>query len=187
MEINQQTLIKKAARGDSAAFEALLAGHEKMMYAIALRMTRNAEDAKDCLQDAMLRIYKALPSFRGESTFSTWVYRVVTNTCLDSHRRKKVRRSESLDALNEAGWNAPDTAKGPEETAENSGLRSILSVSLNKLPVEIRSAVVLRDVQGFSYEEISDILQINIGTVKSRISRGREKLREMLAPYMELN
>ena len=183
----QQALIKKAARGDSAAFEQLLSAHEKMMYAIALRMTRNAEDAKDCLQDAMLRIYKALPLFRGDSAFSTWVYRVVTNTCLDSHRRKRVRKTESLDALSEAGWNTPDTDQGPEAAAENSNLRNVLSASLNQLPFEIRSAVVLRDVQGFSYEEISDILQINIGTVKSRISRGREKLREMLAPYMEPN
>lgn len=180
------TLVRLAAGGDSDAFEKLVMPHEKMMYALAYRMCGNAEDAKDCLQDSMLRIFKALPSFRGDSALSTWFYRIVSNTCLDSHRRKKVRRAESLEALSEAGWNPSDTAPGPQQTAENASLKAALSRGIRSLSPEIRSAVVMRDVQGFSYEEISEVLEINIGTVKSRISRGREKLREFLISSGEL-
>ena len=179
-------LVHRAAGGDSDAFEQLVQPHEKMMYALAYRMCQNTEDAKDCLQDSMLRIFKALPNFRGDSALSTWFYRIVANTCLDSHRRKKVRRAESLEALNEAGWNPTDSAPGPQQMAENASLKAALSRGIQNLPPEIRSAVVLRDVQGFSYEEISEVLEINIGTVKSRISRGREKLRNFLLQSGEL-
>ena len=179
-------LIRLASKGDSDAFEKLVRPHEKMMYALAFRMCGNAEDAKDCLQDSMLRIFRSLPSFRGESTLSTWFYRIVTNTCLDNHRRKKVRRAESLEALSEAGWNPGDTAPSPHQQAENASLKAALSRGISSLSPEIRSAVVMRDIQGFSYEEISDVLDINIGTVKSRISRGREKLRSFLIASGEL-
>ena len=180
-----QILVKKAAAGDSESFEMLIAKHEKMMYALALRMCQNPEDAKDCMQEAMIRIFRSLSGFRGESSFSTWVYRIVNNTCLDSHRRKKVRRAESLDEMSESGWNAPDTAAGPEESAENKELKRAISAAIDTLPVDIRTAVVLRDIQGFSYEDVSQIMNINIGTVKSRISRGRERLRELLSEYRE--
>ncbi len=179
-------LVRLAANGDSDAFEALIKPHEKMMYALAFRMCGNAEDAKDCLQDSMLRIFRALPSFRGDSALSTWFYRIVNNTCLDNHRRKKVRRAESLEQLAESGWNPVDTAPDPQQRAENASLKRALSRGISLLAPEIRSAVVMRDVQGFSYEEISEVLQINIGTVKSRISRGREKLREFLTASGEL-
>ena len=185
--MDENFLIERAAGGDESSFRILLERYKNKIFALCFRYLGNYEDAEDAAQETVIKIYRALPGFSHRSAFSTWVYRVVTNTCLDSHRRKRVRKTESLDALSEAGWNTPDTDQGPEAAAENSNLRNVLSASLNQLPFEIRSAVVLRDVQGFSYEEISDILQINIGTVKSRISRGREKLREMLAPYMEPN
>lgn len=184
-EFEERRLIHLAAKGDGSAFEQLISSHERRMYALALRMCSNAEDAKDCLQDAMLRIYRSLPGFKGESAFSTWVYRVVVNTCLDSFRRQKVRSADSLDLLSENGWNAPDTSPTPEQHAENSELKQQLSKAIDMLPVEMRTAVVLRDVQGFSYESISEMTDANIGTVKSRINRGREKLREILSGIME--
>ncbi len=179
-------LVRLAAQGDSDAFEKLVMPHERMMYALAFRMCRNAEDAKDCLQDSMLRIYKALPNFRGESSLSTWFYRIVNNTCLDSHRRRKVRKAESIEKLSQSGWNPVDPAPGPQQSAENASLKRALSAGIKTLSPEIRSAVVMRDIQGFSYEEISEVLEINIGTVKSRISRGREKLRGFLIASGEL-
>ena len=94
-------------------------------------------------------------------------------------------RAESLDEMSESGWNAPDTAAGPEESAENKELKRAISAAIDTLPVDIRTAVVLRDIQGFSYEDVSQIMNINIGTVKSRISRGRERLRELLSEYRE--
>lgn len=179
-------LLNLAANGDNQAFEKLIVPHERMMYALALRLCQNKEDAEDCLQDAMIRVYKSLSSFRGDSAFSTWLYRIVTNTCLDSHRRRKHRYSESLDSLSESGWNAPDPGLTPEQSAVNRDLKRALNEAINTLPGDIRAAVVLRDVQGFSYEDVSEILGINIGTVKSRLSRGREKIRSYLTGRMEL-
>lgn len=186
MEGFDYRLLNLAANGDSLAFEKLVVPHEKMMYSLALRLCQNKEDAEDCLQDAMIRVYKSLSSFRGDSAFSTWLYRIVTNTCLDSHRRKKHRYSESLDDLSQEGWNAPDTGMTPEESAVNSDLRRALNEAIENLPGDIRAAVVLRDIQGFSYEDVSSILGINIGTVKSRLSRGREKIRSYLTAHREL-
>ena len=168
------------------AFELLMEKHESKMYAVALRMCANREDAQDCLQDAMLRIYKALPSFKGQSSFSTWAYRITMNTCLDELRRKKVRQAASLDQMLEVGWSPVDEENSTERHVDNQELKRNLSKAIQTLPEEMRAAVVLRDVQGFSYDEIASMLSTNVGTVKSRISRGREKLREILSKDREL-
>lgn len=186
MQRDDDRLVELALDGDSRAFELLMEKHESKMYAVALRMCKNREDAQDCLQDAMLRIYKALPSFKGQSSFSTWAYRITMNTCLDDLRRKKVRQAQSLDQMLEVGWSPVDENNSTERHIENSELKRNLSKAIQTLPEEMRAAVVLRDVQGFSYEEIASILSTNVGTVKSRISRGREKLREILSRNQEL-
>ncbi|MBE5791725.1 MAG: sigma-70 family RNA polymerase sigma factor [Clostridiales bacterium] len=186
MQRDDDRLVNLALDGDSRAFEILMEKHEAKMYAVALRMCKNREDAQDCLQDAMLRIYKALPSFKGQSSFSTWAYRITMNTCLDDLRRKKVRQAQSLDQMLEIGWSPVDENNSTERHIENSELKRNLSKAIQTLPEEMRAAVVLRDVQGFSYEEIASILSTNVGTVKSRISRGREKLREILSKNQEL-
>ena len=186
MQRDDDRMVELALDGDSRAFELLMEKHESKMYAVALRMCKNREDAQDCLQDAMLRIYKALPSFKGQSSFSTWAYRITMNTCLDDLRRKKVRQAQSLDQMLEVGWSPVDENNSTERHIENSELKRNLSKAIQTLPEEMRAAVVLRDVQGFSYEEIASILSTNVGTVKSRISRGREKLREILSRNQEL-
>jgi len=182
----EERLVEQALSGDGRAFEMLMEKHERKMYAVALRMCANREDAQDCLQDAMLRIYKALPSFKGQSSFSTWAYRITMNTCLDDLRRKKVRQASSVDQLIELGWSPTDENDTPERHADNAELRRSLSRAIQSLPEEMRAAIVLRDVQGFSYDEIAETLNTNVGTVKSRISRGREKLREILSSEAEL-
>ncbi len=186
MQRDDDRLVDLALNGDARAFELLMEKHESKMYAVALRMCKNREDAQDCLQDAMLRIYKALPTFKGQSSFSTWAYRITMNTCLDDLRRKKVRQASSLDQMLEVGWAPVDDNNTAERHLENSELKRNLSKAIQKLPEEMRAAVVLRDVQGFSYEEIANMLSTNVGTVKSRISRGREKLREILSRNQEL-
>ncbi|MBQ1257540.1 MAG: sigma-70 family RNA polymerase sigma factor [Clostridia bacterium] len=186
MQREDDRLVEKALDGDARAFEILMEKHESKMYAVALRMCKNREDAQDCLQDAMLRIYKALPTFKGQSSFSTWAYRITMNTCLDDLRRKKVRQAQSLDQMLEIGWAPVDENNSTEQHLENSELKRNLSRAIQTLPEEMRAAVVLRDVQGFSYEEIANMLSTNVGTVKSRISRGREKLREILSRNQEL-
>ncbi len=186
MQRDDDRLVEMALDGNQRAFEILMEKHESKMYAVALRMCKNREDAQDCLQDAMLRIYKALPTFKGQSSFSTWAYRITMNTCLDDLRRKKVRQASSLDQMLEVGWAPVDENNTAERHLENSELKRNLSRAIQTLPEEMRAAVVLRDVQGFSYEEIANMLSTNVGTVKSRISRGREKLREILSRNQEL-
>lgn len=186
MEQNENRLIERASGGDPSAFNELMAMHEKRMYAVALRMFANREDAQDCLQEAMLRVYRAIGSFKGQSSFATWVYRITMNTCLDELRRKKNRQATSLDNLLDQGWGPTDGENVPERRAIQAETRRQLSGLIRELPEDMRSAVVLRDVQGYSYEEIAQILDVNVGTIKSRISRGREKLREKLSSKAEL-
>ena len=186
MELNEGRLIERAAKGDGAAFSELMAAHEKRMYAVAFRLCGNHEDAQDCLQDAMLRIYRAISGFKGQSSFATWVYRITTNTCLDELRRRKTRQSTSLDSLLDTGWSPTDDLDTPERHALMSEKRREIEQAIASLPDDMRTAIVLRDIQGFAYDEIARMLGANVGTVKSRISRGRERLREKLANSLEL-
>lgn len=186
MERDEGRLIERAVKGDGAAFSELMAAHEKRMYAVAFRLCGNHEDAQDCLQDSMIRVYKAISSFKGQSSFATWLYRITTNTCLDELRRRKTRQSTSLDGLLDTGWSPSDELDTPERHALMSEKRREIERAIADLPDDMRAAIVLRDIQGFSYEEIARILDANVGTVKSRISRGRERLREKLKETLEL-
>lgn len=184
--MDERGLIEKAGRGDAYAFEQLMAAHESKMYAVALRMCGNREDAQDCLQEAMLRVYRALSGFKGQSSFSTWVYRITMNSCLDELRRRKSRTATSLDAMLENGFAPSDEGDTPEQSSLRSEQRRALEKAIAGLPEDMRAAIVLRDVQGCSYDEIADALSANVGTIKSRISRGREKLRAVLLEQPEL-
>jgi RNA polymerase sigma-70 factor (ECF subfamily) len=115
--VDEEKLIKRAARGDAQAFNELMAGQERRMYAVALRMFGTKEDAEDSMQEAMLRIYRSLSSFKAQSSFSTWVYRVTMNTCLDELRRRKNKPNTSLDGLLDAGWSPADSRDTPEQHA----------------------------------------------------------------------
>ena len=184
--LDEHELIKKAGRGDAYAFEQLMAAHENKMYAVALRMCGSREDAQDCLQEAMVRVYRALSGFKGQSSFSTWVYRITMNSCLDELRRRKSRMTSSLDAMLENGFMPSDDGDTPEQSSLRSEQRRALERAIRELPEDMRAAIVLRDVQGLSYDEIAQALDANVGTIKSRISRGREKLRGVLLEQPEL-
>ena len=179
-------LLRRAQNGDAQAFDELMTVHEKRIYALCLRMTGNREDALDCAQDAMLRVWRALGSYRKQASFSTWVYRVATNTCLDYLRKKKTRPSVSLDAMEDDGFSPSDASGDPVQQSEAAARKRTLAAGIASLPPDMRAALVLRDVQGFSYEEVSDILDTPLGTVKSRINRAREKLRSILFQNAEL-
>ena len=184
--LDEHELIQKAGRGDAYAFEQLMAAHENKMYAVALRMCGNREDAQDCLQEAMIRVFRSISGFKGQSSFSTWVYRITMNTCLDELRRRKNRPNTSLDGLYDAGWSPVDPGQTPEKSALIKDMRRQLQAFIRELPEDMRAAIVLRDVEGYSYDEIASMLDVNVGTIKSRISRGREKLREKIASRSEL-
>ncbi|MBQ6347292.1 MAG: sigma-70 family RNA polymerase sigma factor [Clostridia bacterium] len=184
--MEESRLIQRAGEGDASAFNALMGMHERRMYAVALRMCGNPEDAQDCLQEAMLRIYRAISGFKAQSSFSTWVYRITMNTCLDELRRRKNRPNTSLDGLYDAGWSPVDPGTTPEKSALIGDMRRQLQAFIRELPEDMRAAIVLRDIEGYSYDEIASMLDANVGTIKSRISRGREKLREKIASRPEL-
>lgn len=163
-----------------------MALHERRMFAVAMRMCGAKEDAEDCLQEAMLRVYRSIGSFKAQSSFGTWVYRITMNTCLDELRRRKSRPSSSLDGLLDEGWSPSDAGDGPEQQTLRREQRRALEAMIAELPEDMRAAIVLRDIQGLSYEDISGALGVNVGTIKSRISRGRERLREKIQGRSEL-
>lgn len=181
-----ELLLRRACKGDVQAFEELMQSHESRIYAIALRMMGNREDAQDCAQEAMVRIYRAMGSFKGQSALATWIYRITMNTCLDELRRRKARKITSLDSLVDNGWSPTDTGDTPEEHGLRVEKQNALNQAIQSLPDDMRAAIILRDVKGYSYDEIASILDANVGTIKSRISRGREKLREILSKQSEL-
>ena len=184
--MEEAKLIARASEGDAAAFNSLMGMHERRMYAVALRMCGNTEDAQDCLQEAMLRVYRAISGFKAQSSFSTWLYRITMNTCLDELRRRKNRPGTSLDDLLETGWSPVDEGETPERHTLRREMRRALLECIRELPEDMRAAVVLRDVQGYSYDEIAGMLETNVGTIKSRISRARERLREKISARPEL-
>lgn len=183
VEPAERDLIAMAATGDSQAFERLIAPYEKRLYALCLRICANREDALDCAQEVMLRIWRSIPKYRFQASLSTWCYRIATNTCLDLLRKQKFRPSVSLDALTEDGFapaNETEDKSDPQAYSEADARKRALEEGIASLPPDMRAALVLRDIQGFSYEEIADILTLPIGTVKSRINRSREKLRQSI-------
>jgi RNA polymerase sigma-70 factor, ECF subfamily len=181
-------LLAKARGGDMEAVEELLILHEKKIYNIALRMMGNEEDAMDAAQEAMIKIYRNLPSFKGDCAFFSWVYRIVINVCLDALRRRKMGRIVYMgDTEAEKLFDIPDpTDETPENLFESSIKMETIKAALVRLEPEHRSVIVLRDVEGFSYNEISDMLGCNVGTVKSRINRARLQLQKLLFNDPEL-
>ncbi len=187
----EMELVKRAQSGDVAAFESLIEDYQKRIFSIAYRMIQHQEDAADLTQEVILKIFKNLDKFKGDSKFSTWVYRIATNTCLDEIKKSRRRTTYSLDKEieTEEGSMAaelPDTAPGPEEEAERKDIKKAVYAAIGQLGQEHKQVIVLRDLQGLSYEEIAEILHCSVGTVKSRISRARGNLKKLLAKNREL-
>ena len=179
------SIIREVQSGDVNAFEDIVREYEKNVYNIALRMTGDREDALDVSQEAFLKAYHALPNFRGESKFSVWLYRIVSNACLDFLRERKRRAEVSLSVGDDEDESAEaeirDDSLSPETLFERKLTREAVRRGLLSLPEDQRNILLLREIQGFSYEEIGRILSLESGTVKSRIFRARRKLCEFLA------
>ena len=173
-----EELVRAAAKGRTDAFEELVRLHEKKVYALTLRMCGNPEDARDAAQEAFLSAWRGLPSFRGEAGFSTWLYRLASNAAIDQLRRNRRQREEaSLDA---GEMDTPDQSPGPQEAAEGSELQRAVANGLASLSEDHRRILLLREYQELSYDEIAQTLDMDLGTVKSRISRARRALRKIL-------
>lgn len=186
-ELPENELIRLSAARDAQAFETLMSPYEQRVFATCLRLMNQEQDAADMLQESMLRIWRTIASFSGQSSFATWMYRVVTNVCLDALRRRKKDREVSLSALSDTGdFDVPDRAPGPEDQAVQSARQEAIAQSLQALSPELRAAFVLRDLQGQSYEDVARELRISMGTAKSRIYRARLQLAKRLQSYGEL-
>ena len=178
--MTEQELVQAAAGGDTEAFAQLVRTYENKIYSLAFRMCGSADDASDIAQEAFLAAWRGLPSFRGDSGFATWIYRLTSNAAIDYLRRQKKQRGDmSLDD-EELGLDAVDTGPGPQDAAERTEVRSVVAAGLQELSEGHRQVLVLREIQGLSYEEIADVLEVDLGTVKSRISRARSALRKIL-------
>lgn len=179
--MNEKELIARLQAWDEAAFEELIRQYEKKVYSLCARMCGNAEDAEEAAQDAFLALWRGIDRFRQESSLSTWIYRLASNACIDLMRRKKKGAgSVSLDD-EELFVDAVDPAPQPHEEAERRETQRLLQEGLLSLPAEYRSILLLREIEGLSYSEISAALDLELGTVKSRISRGRTLLRNFLS------
>ncbi len=166
-----------------AAFAQIVEDHADLAYNVAYRMLRNVEDAEDAVQEAFISAYRSFSRFKGQSKVSTWIYRIVVNTCLMKIRKEKSRSKY----LSETGYNdavVPDWGNDPEKAAVNSELRGFIESGLMRLTPELRATVLLRDVQGLTIEEGALALDLTVAAFKSRLHRGRVFLRKYLEGYV---
>ena len=179
-----EQLVRKSQQDDERAFGELVSRYESKVYSLALKMLRNPEDAEDVLQDTFLRAYRGIKSFKGNSTFSTWIYRITANSALMRLRKRQLPTVSIDDAdEREAPINIADWAPGPVEQMLNQETQAAMTEAIEALPPEFRQVFVLRDIEELSNAEVAEILDLSVAAVKSRLHRARLKVRNRLATY----
>ncbi len=181
---DDRALLAAHVSGDPAAFGTLFTRHRDRLWAVALRTTGDPEEAADALQDAMIAAFRRADSFRGDAAVTTWLHRIVVNACLDRLRRRKVRAADPLPEQPEDRQDRAVAAsrgrEDPAEAAEQAEVRRAVRAALDRLPADQRVALVLVDAEGWSVDEVATLLETPTGTIKSRCSRGRARLRVLL-------
>ncbi len=190
MAEQEKDLVEQAKQGSIQAFETLILTYEKMVYNIAFRMLQHSEDARDISQEVFLKAYRSLENFDGKSKFSTWLYRIAVNTCIDEIRKQKGKLTYSLEEELESAEGSyqkqfADAGQTPEDSLLHQEMQKEVVDALNTLSEEHKTVVVLRDIQGFSYEEIAKMTNTTLGTVKSRIARARSQLKNTILQNRE--
>lgn len=184
-------LVERALDNDLAAFEQLVARYQNKIIGYSARMLGDATEAEDVAQETFIKAYRSLATFRGESAFSTWLYRIATNLCID--RVRKIKRSPkpaySLDEPYDAdedksGRDLPDSTYEPSLPIEREEIRQRVRETVAEMPEKLRAVIVMCDIQGMSYESIAQVLDVPLGTVKSRLFHARADLARRLRPYM---
>ena len=182
--MQDELLIRRAQRGDADAFEQLLLEHQKNVYNLCYRMAGNPDDAMDLSQETFLRAWRCLDQYQFASAFSTWLYRLCSNICIDFLRRRRRQQTVPLTFEDADGeeqtYAVPDAQPLPEEQVELKLTRETLAAAMAQLLPEHRAVLQLRVVNEMSYEQIADVLDIQIGTVKSRLARARNQLKKSL-------
>lgn len=186
--MNLDDLIERSRQGDLEAFNQLIIEYQGFGYNVAYRLLDDADSAADALQDSFIKAFRALENYRGGS-FKGWLTRIVINTCYDHLRHRKRKPTDSLDEMpveEEYVGALSDRSESPYEFAERRELQALIGAAITSLPEVLRTAIVLRDVEGYAYEEIAEITSAAIGTVKSRINRARGRVRDYLNQHAEL-
>ena len=183
--MNEKLLVQKSQQGDMDAFEQLIVQYEKKVYTIAYKYMGNPEDAKDLAQEALIKAYQSIQGFRGESSFGTWIGRITANKCLDELRKRKRLQVSSLDdevELEEGSVKKEIASERmtPEESVLKEETVQYVQKKLEQMKEEYRIVLILRELEGYSYDEIANFLSCSLGTVKSRISRARNYLKEQI-------
>ena len=182
-----ELLLRKAQRGDPEAFGRLMEPLEQLVWRVCWHYTGNREASSDCGQEAMIRIWRALDSYRGDCAFESWVYRIAANCCMDWLRKKKRDRSVSMEPMRDQGFDPADTSPGTEAQVIAKDERRRLREAIALLPEDQREALVLTQLERVSYEEAARMLDVSEGTVKSRVNRAKARLKEILTPEGELS
>ena len=179
-----ETLVRRAQEDDERAFGELVERYETKVYSLAMKMLRNPEDAEDVLQETFLRAYRGLKSFQGNSTFSTWIYRITANSALMKLRKKQLPTVSIEDAdERETPINIADWSPGPIEQLLTLETQQAMTEAIEALPAEFRQVFVLRDLEGHSNAEVAEILDLSVAAVKSRLHRARLKVRNHLTRF----
>ncbi len=188
--VDEMVLVKRARQGDLAAYDELVRRYQERIYATLYHMTSNHEDANDLAQEAFIKAYQALKSFKGGSSFYTWVYRIAVNKTINFLKQRKNKALMSLDDLDLNAEHDPDlvaliSEKTPRREINLAELQEKLNTAMQKLSEPHRLVVTLHDVQGMSHEEIAKIMECNIGTVRSRLFYARQQLQAYLSDYLK--
>jgi RNA polymerase sigma factor RpoE len=188
--VEEMDLVKRARKGDLAAYDDLVRRYQERIYATIYHMTSNHEDANDLAQEAFIKAFQALRSFKGGSSFYTWVYRIAVNKTINFLKQRKNRTQMSLDDLDFNAEHDPDLValvsdKTPRREVALAELQEKLNAAMQKLSEPHRLVVTLHDVQGLSHEEIAEIMDCNVGTVRSRLFYARQQLQAYLSDYLQ--
>ncbi|MBQ3486225.1 MAG: sigma-70 family RNA polymerase sigma factor [Clostridia bacterium] len=174
--------LRRAQKGDTAAFEQLITPHEQVIWRVCWHYTHHQQDAADCMQEAMLKAWRAIGSYRGDCALESWLYRIAATVCLDFLRKqKRLPETESADEMAESGFHPVDGSPTPEAAALNAESNAQLRQAIDALPGDMRTVLILYALEGRQYDEIAEITKTSIGTVKSRLNRARQKIANFLA------
>ena len=173
--------LRRAQKGDTAAFEQLVTPHEQTIWRVCWHYTHHQQDAADCMQEAMLKAWRAIGSYRGDCALESWLYRIAATVCLDFLRKqKRLPETESADEMAESGFHPVDDSPTPEAAALNAESGAQLREAIDALPGDMRTVLILYALEGRPYDEIAEVTGTSIGTVKSRLNRARQKIAKFL-------
>lgn len=184
MELSDSELVKQCQAGEMGAFQELVARYHQKVYMVSLGLLRNREDAMEVAQEAFFRAYRKINSFKGVSSFYTWIYRIAVNISIDTQRRQKRNPLELRESMDDAMEAQNEVARDPFADVQDRELREKLTQAINELTPEHKAVIILRTIEGMSYKDIGDILGCSEGTVMSRLHYARKKLQDKLRVFL---